>query len=328
MPASARSRRSRPSKGPRVLIDKLLQMRPIQTGEAGMEIRELAYLLVGAAETAAWRQFGQDVVGAMAHDGPDGSLYLKIDERDFRLAVLPGHDDGLLACGWLVGCEAHFETARARFAEDGVAINDGTPQGSHLRRVQNYFSFTDPAGITHEIAWGAISEFAPFTSPAGVSGFVTGRQGLGHVALAVGDEYDAELAFWDRPGRFAVSDILRVPGPAGMARVSFLHCANPRQHSMALGELAIPGHCIHIMFQANSIDDVGRCLDRAKRIGVSLTATLGRHVNDEMLSFYMRTPAGFSLEFGTGGREINDWSENVFFETTRGSDWGHAFTPA
>jgi len=293
-----------------------------------MEIVELAYLLVGAPDTAAWRQFGQDVVGATARDGPDGSLYLKIDERDFRLAVLPEHDDGLLACGWLVACEDHFQAARASFAEDGVVITHGSPEGAQLRRVQNYFSFTDPAGIVHEVAWGPVSEFAPFTSPAGVSGFVTGNQGLGHIALAVGDDYDAAVAFWDRPGRFGVSDILRVPGPAGMARVSFLHCANPRQHSMALGELAIPGHCIHIMFQTHGLDDVGRCLDRVSRHGVKLTATLGRHVNDEMVSFYMRTPAGFSLEFGTGGREVADWSENVFFETTRGSDWGHEFVRA
>ena len=36
---------------------------------------------MGAPETSEWRHFGRDVVGAMVQDGPDGSLYLKLDER-------------------------------------------------------------------------------------------------------------------------------------------------------------------------------------------------------------------------------------------------------
>ena len=293
-----------------------------------MDIVELGYLLVGAPETSEWRHFGRDVVGAMVQDGPDGSLYLKLDERASRLVVLPGQDNGLLACGWLVASEGHFAKAKESFAKDGVTIVEGTPSGADLRRVQDYFTFQDPGGITHEIAFGPISDFTPFVSPIGVSGFVTGEQGLGHIALAVRDNYDAVRDFWDRPGRFGVSDILRVPGPNGIAQVCFLHCANPRQHSLALGELAVPGDCIHIMFQVATMDDVGRCLDRVHRHGIRLTATLGRHVNDEMVSFYMRTPAGFSLEYGAGGREVCDWSKKVFFETTRGSDWGHEFVPS
>ena len=34
-----------------------------------------------------------------------------------------------------------------------------------------------------------------------------------------------------------------------------------------------------------------------------MSATLGRHVNDLMLSFYMKTPGGFDIEFGCEGRK-------------------------
>jgi 3,4-dihydroxy-9,10-secoandrosta-1,3,5(10)-triene-9,17-dione 4,5-dioxygenase len=81
------------------------------------------------------------------------------------------------------------------------------------------------------------------------------------------------------------------------------------------------------MLEVETIDDVGRALDRAKAHGVMLTATLGRHVNDDMVSFYMLTPGAFSLEYGAGGK-IMDWSEHVVFETTRGSHWGHEFAMA
>lgn len=57
---------------------------------------------------------------------------------------------------------------------------------------------------------------------------------------------------------------------------------------------------------------------------VKLSAILGRHVNDNMISFYMITPSGFAMEYGTGGKKMN-WEENVVYETTRGSDWGHKF---
>ena len=37
-----------------------------------------------------------------------------------------------------------------------------------------------------------------------------------------------------------------------------------------------------------------------------MSATLGRHMNDQMLSFYMRTPGGFDVEFGCEGLEVDD----------------------
>jgi len=56
-----------------------------------------------------------------------------------------------------------------------------------------------------------------------------------------------------------------------------------------------------------------------------MSATLGRHVNDKMLSFYMRTPSGFDVEFGCEGLEVDD-REWVARESTAVSLWGHDFT--
>ena len=288
-----------------------------------MNIAELGYLLVGAPDVEDWRRFAEKILGTMAIDGEQGALYLKIDPRAFRIAVLPGHDNGLLASGWLVNSPVDFTDARNELVEAGVAVTDGDADGARLRQVQDYFSFRDPEGHLHEIAWGPISDFQPFVSPLGVTAFVTEGLGLGHVVLTATKDFRGEADFWLNHG-FRLSDILNVPTPAGNAQVHFFHCRNPRQHSLALGELPIPGGCIHVMLEVASLDDVGRCLDRVEKHGVKLTATLGRHVNDNMTSFYMLTPGGFSLEYGTGGKKMN-WEENVVFETTRGSDWGHKF---
>jgi len=44
-----------------------------------------------------------------------------------------------------------------------------------------------------------------------------------------------------------------------------------------------------------------------------------------MLSFYMKTPGGFDVEFGTEGRQVDDeaW---IARETTAVSLWGHDFS--
>jgi 3,4-dihydroxy-9,10-secoandrosta-1,3,5(10)-triene-9,17-dione 4,5-dioxygenase len=73
------------------------------------------------------------------------------------------------------------------------------------------------------------------------------------------------------------------------------------------------------------VDDVGLALDRALRHKVQMSATMGRHVNDLMLSFYMKTPGGFDIEFGTGGRQVDD-AEWIARESTAVSLWGHDFS--
>jgi 3,4-dihydroxy-9,10-secoandrosta-1,3,5(10)-triene-9,17-dione 4,5-dioxygenase len=56
-----------------------------------------------------------------------------------------------------------------------------------------------------------------------------------------------------------------------------------------------------------------------------LSATLGQHANDRMISFYMKTPSGFDVEVGTGGAQV-DWNAHVTHEFTAVSLWGHDFS--
>ena len=69
----------------------------------------------------------------------------------------------------------------------------------------------------------------------------------------------------------------------------------------------------------------GRAIDRMREHQVLQTATLGQHTNDRMISFYMRTPSNFDIEFGYGGAVL-DWNEHIVHEFTRTSLWGHDFS--
>jgi len=68
----------------------------------------------------------------------------------------------------------------------------------------------------------------------------------------------------------------------------------------------------------------GSVAQQAKN-NAKLMATLGRHVNDRMISFYMATPSNFPIEYGYGGLVV-DWSRHTVFEATSPSLWGHDFS--
>jgi biphenyl-2,3-diol 1,2-dioxygenase len=103
--------------------------------------------------------------------------------------------------------------------------------------------------------------------------------------------------------------------------MEFLHC-NPRHHTLALLPVPAPKRLHHFMLQAHTMDDVGFALERAEAAQVPLTATLGRHTNDHMVSFYLRTPSGFEVEFGHGARTVDDATWRVARHDAP-SSWGH-----
>ena len=289
-----------------------------------MTISELGYVLIGAPDLEKWRHYGTAVLGMAAAEGPDGVLYLKMDERDFRFAVQKSDRDQLFASGWAAPDQASFNRIRVSVERAGIGVEAGTKEDCLMRRVQEFFAFRDPAGLRHEVFWGPIAAFTRFVSPLGTR-FVTQNLGLGHAVLPT-TNMDATIAFWTKVMGFAVGDLLHLTlaPDAPPIRVYFLHCNNGRQHSLAFAERSDPTGCNHLMVEVDSMDEVGRALDRVEQNKVPLTLTLGRHVNDDMISFYMKTPGGFQMEYGTGGL-VKDWSTHTVFETTRGSHWGHRF---
>jgi hypothetical protein len=77
------------------------------------------------------------------------------------------------------------------------------------------------------------------------------------------------------------------------------------------------------MVELYSLDDVGQGYDLAQGEPGRVGATLGRHANDHMTSFYARTPSGFMVEYGWGGRSIDpaSWQAEECHEGP--SLWGH-----
>jgi 3,4-dihydroxy-9,10-secoandrosta-1,3,5(10)-triene-9,17-dione 4,5-dioxygenase len=288
-----------------------------------MSIRELGYLLFGSKDLQGWKTFSETIVGFAASDAPDGALYLKMDERDFRLAILPDDSERLIASGWEVGGQDEFVALRLLLKESGTKVADGTAKDARLRRVQEFFSFSDPSGNRIEVFWGPISDFKPFRSPAGISSFTTAGLGLGHVVVPAAD-IEATQAFWSKTLGFNLSDILHLNFGGHDVKLYFNHCRNGRQHSMALAGMPSSNGCVHFMVEVPTLKDVGQALDRVQDAGLPLVMTLGQHVNDDCVSFYFQSPHGYMVEIGCDA-VIKDWDRHSVFETTLPSHWGHRF---
>ncbi|WP_331168805.1 iron-dependent extradiol dioxygenase HsaC [Pseudonocardia sp.] len=293
-------------------------------------IRSLGYLRIEATDMAAWREYGLKVLGMVEGKGghPD-ALYLRMDDFPARLVIVPGERDRLAASGWEAANAEGLADIRARLERAGVAYKEGSAAERADRRVDELIQFDDPSGNTLEVFHGAALEHRRVVSPYGHR-FVTGEQGLGHVVLSTHDD-EAALRFYRDVLGFRLRDSMRLPpqlvgrpadGPPAWLR--FFGC-NPRHHSLAFLPMPTPSGIVHLMVEVENTDDVGLALDRARRRKVPMSATLGRHVNDLMLSFYMKTPGGFDVEFGTEGRQVDDeaW---IARETTAVSLWGHDFS--
>jgi 2,3-dihydroxybiphenyl 1,2-dioxygenase len=282
-------------------------------------VQALGYLEVGVSSLADWRTYAQDVLGVACIDAGD-ALHLRYDEACWRIRLVETGEDDIRCAGFEVGAVADLAALRRRLEEQGIEVNEATAAEAAARGVARLLACRDPFGVRVELYVGDRRAPYAFVSARGVSGFVTGGQGLGHMVLA-GAEAPREETFYVRGLGFRLSDHIVLGPPGRQLTLTFLHC-NPRHHTLALAPVPSPKRLNHIMLQVASFDDVGYGLDRARSAGVEITSSLGKHTNDRMISFYMRTPSGFDVEYGFGGVEIDDatWQPATHHAT---SFWGH-----
>jgi len=279
-------------------------------------IRSLDYIGFTSPNAEKWLEFGPEILGLeLAGRGPDGAVRLRVDDAAWRICVHPGASDDLAYLGWCVGGPTDFEDAIVALEKHGLEVQRGDAALAALRAVAGLAWFIDPFGFRHEISWGLLQKPATFRPGRAITGFVTGGGGLGHAVLMVPDLQRAERFYTDVLG-FRLSDRIE----AGLS-LRFFHC-NGRHHTLAFA--AIPGMVgmHHLMLEVASLDDVGKALDLCNARKIPLAMTLGCHTNDRMTSFYLRTPSGFEVEYGWGGRQVDDATWVVGSYDAQ-SVWGH-----
>lgn len=292
------------------------------------DICALGYVRVRVADIDRWRTFASEEIGFAFGDGPEeGALYLRIDERPGRLILLPGDEDRLEAVGWEVRDAAGLEAVRAAVEGVGIGVKPLAQSDLDLRRVEAAVAFEAPGGTPIEVFHGAALDHSPVAAPFG-NRFVAGELGLGHVVVPVVD-VDEAFDFYVNTLKFHNRGAFRLPNMPNdqVVRMRFLG-VNPRHHSLAIfptPDLSAPA-LVHVMVEVETLDEVGRALDRVNAAGSHLSVTLGRHTNDKMVSFYVQTPGGWDLEVGCDGYLVDQDGYSAE-EITADSYWGHAWHP-
>ena len=247
---------------------------------------KLSYVALEQRDPRAWETFLGHLLDAPARQ-----------RAERYLRVRPGKADDIVAIGFeLADGEARKDLA-ARLAGTGVPVEE----------ADGKLVFQDPLGTRIEASVA--------------DAWVADETGFGHVVLATRDIEAVERFYVGALGLAVTERLAARVGPI-QVRGAFLHC-NPRHHSIAILDLPQRRRLNHLMLEAASLREVLRAHDRARAARLPFSLELGEHPDpDGTLSFYVRTPAGFDLEIGAGGREIQPAGWREGFQSTT-SSWGH-----
>ncbi|WP_326835106.1 VOC family protein [Amycolatopsis rhabdoformis] len=281
-----------------------------------MGIRKLGYVGLNVTDVDAWIDLLGRTLGigvTQAKSGTEEVVLAELDEFKYRVALYRSTVDTPREVGWIVDSPSELDRLARRLADAGFSVVEGTPDEKELRGATHLRWFTDPVGYRVELAVGEAKARTGVARPVGGQ---PGTTGLGHLVLA--SPKVAELReLYESVLEFKLTDY-RAPS------LFFLRC-NSTHHSIALASAEEPS-IHHLEFDHASIDDVGRAYDRAKANDAPISISLGRHMNDKAISFYVQNPSGFHLEIGCGGIEVGeDWVPHDFGVP---NVWGHHHTNA
>lgn len=290
-------------------------------------ISNLGYVVIGSKKIEAWQDFAVNVLGMqVGRHEPGKLLTLRLDELQQRIVIEDGEEEDLRAAGWMFKTHDALHSFVRQLAQDGVEVTEHSREQAEHRRVEKLFSCQDPNGYRLEFFAGAY--VAPSNQPFKSAllrgrGFKTGDLGIGHVLIRAQD-YQQSLDFYQNRLGLRLSDFIRGEvRPGHVAEAAFFHTVGGRHHSLATGKVNIPKVLGHLMVELESLEDVGMAYDRCRARGLVFARELGHHPNDQMTSFYVETPSGFSMEYGWGGLVVDDaqWTVKTYSQF---SDWGHA----
>lgn len=285
------------------------------------KVTSLGYAIVDSADLEGWERFASGLLGLQLAKKTDDSLEFRIDEKEYRLIVNRSAErEGVAILGWETAGPAQLEELAKKVEAAGYQVTRHSREEARERRVSAFVSFDDPdSTVRLELYYGLRESQERFVSPTGAT-FVTKGLGIGHAFQTVSDVDTYWKLYVDILG-FELSDNIEA-GPGNQVDLNFFHC-NRRHHSLAFAHIATSQLRVgHLMFEVDDMDIVGRAWDQVdEHDAAPILSTLGKHTNDKMVSFYVRSPSGFGVEYGYGGLEItDDWVP------TRYSDahyWGH-----
>jgi 2,3-dihydroxyethylbenzene 1,2-dioxygenase len=269
-----------------------------------VKVTELAYFGFNITDGDAWRDYAANCIGMeVRDDGESDRFYLRMDHWHHRFVMHIGKEDDLAYTGWRVAGPRELEAMARQLDDAKIKFKVGTAEQAQERHVLGLLKTTDPGGNPTEIFYGprVDTNFPFYPGRRMYGGFVTGNSGIGHCILRE-DDVAAAAAFYEVLG-LSGSVEYKLKLPNGMvAEPYFMHC-NDRQHSIAFGLGPQEKRINHLMLEYQHLDDLGAAHDIIRKRKIDVALQLGKHSNDQALTFYMASPSGWLVELGWGARK-------------------------
>ena len=280
-----------------------------------MAITELGYLGAYSDKLDDWSDLAGFQLGMEKIDKGGKSIAFRMDDQAQRLLISGEDQDDHYFLGFRVDCKDDLNTFAARLDKVDIKVNVADRALCDRRLVENMIWFHDFEGNRVELFHAPMLATDPFRPGRPHTGFATEALGMGHAAIHATD-VDLLVSLYRDVLGFGVSDYGFEP-----YKLYFFH-VNGRHHSFAMAGSGQRGFH-HIMVEYKNLDDMGHGLDIAVENEDRLAYTMGRHYNDQMMSYYSNTPSGFFVEAGWGGLVVDPETWEPHETTTGPSSWGH-----
>ena len=285
----------------------------------------LGYIVIETNKFADWRRFGRDAIGMHVDEALPGVMRFRLDDNECRFLLQRGPAEDVIALGWELDDHDTYDEILNRVHRHGVPITEGTAEEAALRGVERVARFPGPNGLAQEISTGA-RRGAKLTDMAVRGGFVTGDNGIGHVAVT-SKKPDQLHGYYSTVFDARLSDYIDETISGMKFKIRFLR-VNQRHHSVAIAAVnRLPINPIrtrvqHLNIQVADLDDLTASYQRVEELGFRMALSVGQHTNDRELSYYAITPSGFEWEVGWNPIVVDE--ETWEPATHQGiSIWGH-----
>ena len=285
----------------------------------------LGYLVIETEKFSDWRRFGRDAIGMHLDETLPDVMRFRLDDNECRFLLQRGPAEDTAAVGWELDDHDTFDTIEARITSHGVPVTAGLAEEAELRGVERFVRFAGPNGLTQEIYVKARKGAEPLQLAAR-GGFVTGVDGMGHVAIATKRPYQMR-GYYSTVFDARLSDYIDETINGVKFKIRFLR-VNERHHTVAIAATKhLPLNPIrtkiqHCNVQVAELNDLTLSYQRVKELGFDMALSVGQHTNDKELSYYAVTPSGFEWELGWNPIVVD---ESTWTPTTHQgiSIWGH-----
>lgn len=285
----------------------------------------LGYLVIETDKFDDWKRFGRDAIGMHLDEALPDVARFRLDGNECRFLLQRGPAEDATALGWEIDDHDTLDLIAARVIGHGVPVTEGAAEEAALRGVERFLRFPGPNGLLQEIYAKANRSAQPLTLAAG-GGFVTGVDGMGHVAIATKKPHQMH-GYYRTVFDARLSDYIDETISGLKFKIRFLR-VNERHHTVAIASVnRLPLNPIrtriqHCNVQVSDLDDLTDAYQRVKELGFEMALSIGQHTNDRELSFYAVTPSGFEFELGWNPIAVD---ESTWQPTTHQgiSIWGH-----